>query len=68
MHRMEKFTNGAAIGAGTTTTIFGALSLNDWALIVGIICTVGTFAVNWHYRDREYRRKSGGGNVSSPEK
>ncbi|AYN29883.1 holin [Buttiauxella sp. 3AFRM03] len=46
MYRMEKFTNGAAVGAGTTTTLFGALSLNDWALVVGIVCTVGTFAIN----------------------
>lgn len=68
MHRMEKFTNGAAVGAGTTTTLFGALSLNDWALVIGIVCTIGTFAINWYYRDKEFRRKAGDGDVSSTEK
>lgn len=68
MHRMEKFTNGAAVGAGTTTTLFGALSLNDWALVIGIACTIGTFIINWYYRDREFRRKSGGSDVTGTEK
>lgn len=67
MYRMEKFTNGAAVGAGTTTTLFGALSLNDWALVVGIVCTVGTFAINWYYRDKEYRRKLRDSDASSTE-
>lgn len=68
MYRMEKFTNGAALGAGTTTTIFGALSLNDWALIVGIACTIGTFIINWYYREKDFRRKNGGGDVSGTQK
>ncbi len=68
MYRMEKFTNGAAVGAGTTTTLFGALSLNDWALVIGIVCTIGTFAINWYYRDKEFRRKSGGEDVSGSQK
>ncbi|HEL8025844.1 TPA: holin [Escherichia coli] len=34
-----------------------ALSLNDWAILVGIACTVITCGVNWYYRhkDREDR-------------
>ncbi|WP_370277276.1 phage holin family protein [Xenorhabdus bovienii] len=37
--------------------MFGAWSLNDWAIVVGIICTVGTFAVNWYYKHRELNRR-----------
>ncbi|MBA0188276.1 phage holin family protein [Pectobacterium carotovorum] len=57
--RMDKFTNGAAIGTGSTTVVFGALSLNDWAIIVGIACTVGTFALNWYYKRKEFQLRSG---------
>ncbi|WP_095833797.1 HP1 family phage holin [Brenneria goodwinii] len=39
-------------------TISG-LTLSDWAIIVGIICTAGTFAVNWYYRRKEFQLKSG---------
>lgn len=51
---MENFTSGAAVGTGSTTVLVGAISLNEWAIIVGIICTVGTFAVNWYYKRKEF--------------
>ena len=62
--RMEKFTNGAAIGAGSTTALFGAFSLNEWAIVIGIICTLGTFGVNWYYRWREYQLKRSAGVIN----
>ena len=33
------------------------MTLSDWAIIVGIVCTIGTFGVNWYYKrkEREYR-------------
>ena len=54
---MEKFTSGAAVGTGSTTALVGAISLNDSAIIVGIICTIGTFALNWYYRRKEFNLK-----------
>ncbi|WP_086114015.1 HP1 family phage holin [Xenorhabdus beddingii] len=30
--------------------MLGALSLNDWAIAIGILSTIGTFAVNWYYK------------------
>ena len=54
---MEKFTSGDAVGTGSTTALVGAMSLNDWAIIVGIICTIGTFALNWYYRRKEFNLK-----------
>ena len=54
---MEKITSGAAVGTGSTTALVGAMSLNDWAIIVGIICTIGTFALNWYYKRKEFNLK-----------
>ncbi|MEG0870369.1 MAG: phage holin, partial [Hafnia sp.] len=43
------------------------LSLSDWAIIVGIACTVITCAVNWYYRRKE-REDRLNGNVYGTEK
>ena len=43
------------------------LSLSDWAIIVGIACTVITCAVNWYYRRKE-REDRLNGNVNGIEK
>ncbi|MDM3198478.1 phage holin family protein, partial [Citrobacter sp. Cf095] len=42
------------------------LSLSDWAIIVGIACTVITCAVNWYYRQKE-REDRLNGNVTKAE-
>lgn len=34
-------------------TVVAALTLNQWALIVGIIATIITTAVNWYYKAKE---------------
>ncbi|WFQ80092.1 phage holin family protein [Xenorhabdus sp. SF857] len=54
--RMDKYTSPTAYSSGTLFTMFGALTLNEWAIIIGIICTVGTFAVNWYYKHKEHTR------------
>jgi hypothetical protein len=54
---MEKYTTSSAYGWGAFCTMLGALSLNDWALVVGILCSLGTFAVNWHYKRKEFHAK-----------
>lgn len=52
---MNNVTSGAAVGAGSATALFGAMSLNDWAIIIGIICTIGTFGLNWYYKRKEFQ-------------
>ncbi|MGL9724468.1 phage holin family protein [Sodalis sp. (in: enterobacteria)] len=52
---MEKLTTGSAYSWGFVTCLLGALSLNQWALITGIACTLATFLLNWIYRHKEYR-------------
>lgn len=46
----------ASYASGVLTAIIGGLSLNDIAVIVGIGCTIGTFAVNWYYKRQENKR------------
>lgn len=35
--------------------IFSSLTANDVALYIGIICTLGTFLVNWYYKRQHLR-------------
>lgn len=50
-------TSAAAYGTGTGMIVIGGLSLSEWAIVVGIFCTVGTFAVNWYYKRQEFKLK-----------
>ena len=52
---MNQTSSSVAVGTGSATAVFGALSLNDWAIIIGIVCTIGTFAINWYYKRKEFQ-------------
>ena len=52
---MERYANTAAQSASISTGLFGILSLNEVALIVGIICSVGTLCINWWYKHKEFK-------------
>ncbi|WP_145507283.1 phage holin family protein [Yersinia alsatica] len=53
--RMREYSSSIALWFGGLTTTIGALSLNDLAMITGIVCTLGTFGVNWHYKRKEFQ-------------
>lgn len=38
--------------ASAITFIFGSLALDKAAIIVGMLCAIGTFIVNWVYKQR----------------
>lgn len=40
----------ASVGTGISAMIIGGLGLQEWLMIVGIMTTIGTFAVNWYYQ------------------
>ena len=48
-------TSAAAYGTGTGMILIGGLSLSDWAIVIGIACTIGTFAINWYYKRKEFQ-------------
>lgn len=58
MRMTEKITSASSYGTSGLMAAFGAVSLNEIALIVGIVCTLGTFLVNWYYRHKEFKRNS----------
>lgn len=41
---------------GWLSMFFGSLTLNDWAVVVGMIATIFGFFVNWYYKHLEYKR------------
>ena len=57
MDRIEKNSSVWAYIASIGTAVFGSLTLQSVALIVGIVCTLGTFIVNWYYKVKEYNRE-----------
>ncbi len=63
--RMDKYSSGSSYWFGGITTMLGALSLNEWAVLIGIICTVGTFVVNWHYKRKEFQLREKANESSS---
>ena len=63
MQRMDKIREWLSYWVGGLTTMGGVLSMNDWAIIIGIVCTIGTFGVNWYYKRKE-REDRLNGNVT----
>ncbi|HDU8310081.1 phage holin family protein [Morganella morganii] len=62
MRMSDKYSSPAAYAWGVFTAAFGALSLDQWAVLIGIVCTIGTFAVNWYYKRKEFQLKAGAHN------
>jgi len=54
---MEKHTSVLSYITGGATAGAGALTLNDWAIVVGIITTVATFGLNWYYKAKDDKRR-----------
>jgi len=50
----EKIPTAASYTAGATSTLFGLTSLNEWALLIGIVLSIGTFTINWLYKHKMY--------------
>lgn len=45
---------------GLITAMLAMFSLNEWAVIIGILCTVITCLVNWYYERKKYLFVAGG--------
>ncbi len=50
-------TSTAAYGTGWASIVVGISNwgLNEWAIVIGILCTVGTFLINWYYKRQTFR-------------
>ncbi|QPT15467.1 holin [Serratia rubidaea] len=48
--RMDKYSSQVSYWVASLLTAAGALTLKDWAVLVGMAVAVGTFAINWYYK------------------
>ena len=53
---MEKYSSWNAHLAGWMTAIFGGVTLEKFAMIIGILTSLGTFLVNLYYKRLEAER------------
>ncbi|WGL96532.1 phage holin family protein [Arsenophonus nasoniae] len=57
MRMPEKYSSPIAYLWGILITILSIFTLEQWVAIVGIVCTISTFLVNWYYKRKEYKLK-----------
>ncbi|HHQ6553275.1 TPA: HP1 family phage holin [Serratia fonticola] len=50
MIRMDKYSSQLSYWVASLLAATGALTLQDWAVLVGIIVAVFTAGVNWYYK------------------
>lgn len=55
MKTMEKHSSAISYITSGGWFSYGALTLNDIAMIVGIVTGLGTFVVNWYYKRKEFK-------------
>ncbi|HHQ6580449.1 TPA: phage holin [Serratia fonticola] len=55
---MEKYSSAASYVWSLLLAIFGGLSLNEWAVLVGILTGLGTYLTNRYYKRREEARRA----------
>lgn len=55
--KMDKYSSPISYFWGILCTLFGALSLNDIAIIIGIILSIATFIINWVYKRKDFLHK-----------
>lgn len=53
---IQRVLSHASYSASVTTAAGSALTVNDWALLLGIILAASTFTTNWVYRARQNKR------------
>lgn len=47
----------ASYAADSGLVVFGVLTLQEWAALVGIVLAVATFGVNWYYQRSKAKRE-----------
>lgn len=54
--RMEKITSPVSYVWGAICTAIGAFSLNEWAVLIGIIVSIATYFTNLYYKNKKDKR------------
>jgi hypothetical protein len=50
-------TSTISYSASLGTASFGALTINEWAVLIGLVFTVATFGVNYLFQRRRDKRE-----------
>jgi len=40
----------------SAVTVISGLTVNEWGVIIGLVIAVATFAVNWYYKHKTFKR------------
>ncbi|QHA89703.1 holin [Serratia rhizosphaerae] len=48
--RMDKYSSQLSYWIASILTAAGAMTLQDWAVLVGIVVAIFTAGVNWYYK------------------
>ncbi|SFN20128.1 Bacteriophage holin family HP1 [Izhakiella capsodis] len=48
--KMDKYSSQISYWVASILAAAGAMTLQDWAVLVGIFVAIGTFGVNWYYK------------------
>lgn len=51
---LEKYSSPLSYIGGIVTTAIGIFTLEQWVILIGIVCTVITCMANWYYKRKEY--------------
>lgn len=61
-HSIDPAVVGSYVASGTAFS-FGALSVNEWVMIGGLVIAALTYGTSWYYKHKHYilarRRRSG---------
>ncbi|MGC4125035.1 phage holin [Enterobacter sp.] len=65
--KMDKYSSHASFSMAWLITAAGAMSLQDWAVLIGILLGIGTFAVNWYYKRKLVNSLTARGETRPPD-
>lgn len=56
-HKMNNNTSFTSYAFGWISMLFGSFTLNEWAVIIGMLATIFGFFVTWYYKHLDYKLK-----------
>ena len=57
IHKMNNKTSLSTWLFGVVSMVFDSLTLNEWAVVIGISATIFSFLINWYYKHQEVKIK-----------
>lgn len=58
IHKMNNNTSLSTWLFGVVSMVFDSLTLNEWAVVIGMSATIFSFLINWYYKHQEVKIKN----------